>query len=74
MTTISQINYIQASYAGGATLADPTATGVGTPGYYGPDFLAAGVPEPATWALMLVGLGLGGASLRTRRGNAMAAA
>lgn len=36
--------------------------------------LTIGVPEPATWGLMIVGLGLAGAALRTRRWNAMAAA
>jgi PEP-CTERM motif len=29
----------------------------------------AGVPEPATWALMLAGLGSLGAALRSRRGQ-----
>ena len=29
--------------------------------------IAAGVPEPAAWALMIIGLGLGGALLRRRR-------
>jgi len=35
--------------------------------------IAAGVPEAATWAMMLLGFGLGGAALRTRR-RAVAAA
>jgi len=30
---------------------------------------AAPVPEPATWALMILGFGLAGAALRTRRGG-----
>jgi hypothetical protein len=33
-------------------------------------FLAPGVPEPSTWALMIGGLGLAGASLRRRRATA----
>lgn len=31
------------------------------------DGLAAAVPEPATWGMMIVGFGLAGAALRTRR-------
>jgi hypothetical protein len=36
------------------------------------DDAAGGVPEPATWALMIGGFGLAGASLRARRRLAMA--
>jgi len=35
--------------------------------------LNADVPEPAAWALMIVGLGLSGATLRARRGKAITA-
>ena len=33
-------------------------------------FVASPVPEPAAWAMMLIGLGLGGAALRMRRAGA----
>jgi hypothetical protein len=33
-----------------------------------------GVPEPATWAMMLAGVGLAGAGLRSRRGRETLAA
>jgi PEP-CTERM motif len=36
------------------------------------NFDAAAVPEPATWALMIIGFGMVGASLRTRRRIAIA--
>jgi PEP-CTERM motif-containing protein len=36
------------------------------------DIAVAGVPEPASWALMIGGLGLAGAMLRRRRGLALA--
>lgn len=36
--------------------------------------LGMGVPEPASWALMLAGFGLGGAMLRRQRRSAVAAA
>ncbi|MBS0361220.1 MAG: PEPxxWA-CTERM sorting domain-containing protein [Proteobacteria bacterium] len=31
------------------------------------DFAPPGVPEPASWALMIAGFGLAGATLRRRR-------
>lgn len=37
------------------------------------DALGMGVPEPASWALMLAGFGMGGAMLRRRRAGAAAA-
>jgi hypothetical protein len=39
-----------------------------------PSTIASGVPEPATWATMLLGVGCIGAGLRTRRKAAMIAA
>ena len=39
----------------------------GNPGFEGLVSSAAGVPEPATWALMIGGFGLAGASLRRRK-------
>ena len=33
---------------------------------------ASGAPEPATWALSIVGFGLAGAGLRRRRGEKLA--
>ena len=49
--------------AGGVGVSQLLANSVGVQG---------GVPEPATWAVMLCGLGLAGASLRQRRALAVA--
>jgi len=46
----------------------PTSTGSATV-----VFAAAGVPEPATWAMMIMGFGFIGASLRRRRSDEVAA-
>lgn len=43
------------------------------PLYIHADFLAAAVPEPATWAMLVAGFGLAGAGLR-RRGRPLATA
>lgn len=43
------------------------------PGFFGPNLTLAPVPEPATWALMILGFGLTGGSLR-RRDTAAASA
>jgi hypothetical protein len=48
---------------GSHTVTDGQAVGV----------LAGGVPEPATWAMMILGAGLAGTSLRRSRRAAVAA-
>lgn len=70
------------NYMGHFTLAQTTTIDFVTEDYYPPDNLggvalnvqrdggaAPGVPEPATWGLMLVGFGGLGAVLRRRRGQ-----
>ena len=74
VTTIPQVSYVSASYVAGGSLANPTNTGVGAPGYFGPNFTAGGVPEPTSWALMLVGFGGLGVAMRSRRKLAYATA
>ncbi|THD63279.1 FxDxF family PEP-CTERM protein [Phenylobacterium sp.] len=52
-----------------------TGTGVSTAGWSGTaSFTPVAVPEPATWALMIMGFGGAGALLRNRRRTAVAAA
>jgi hypothetical protein len=52
-----------AGTAPGTYTVDFTATGAGTIGY---TLTTAGVPEPAAWAMMLVGVGGVGAAMRRR--------
>jgi hypothetical protein len=47
-----------------ALTADPGWTGAS------PDIANIGVPEPATWAMMLIGAGAVGVTLRMRRRRA----
>lgn len=61
--------------ASGPTTLTFTSLDVGSP--YGPvvgNVSVTGVPEPAAWALMLLGVGAMGASLRARRSRASVAA
>ena len=53
----AETSYIFIYPLGGHTVTDGQAVGV----------LAAGVPEPAEWSLMILGASLAGASLRARR-------
>ena len=65
------------NYMGSFTLSHATTVDFVTEDYYAPDNLGGvslsvvsatpGVPEPASWAMMLVGLGLGGAAIRSSR-------
>jgi len=65
VTTIPQITYVGATYAGGGTLSDPTNPDSAN-GFFGPNF-TIGVPEPSAWALMLVGFGALGCAIRGKR-------
>lgn len=38
------------------------------------DTVSGAVPEPASWALLIVGMGMTGAAMRRRRGTTVAAA
>ena len=60
-------------------VATPLLTGADVPGGaltgpHGLDFVAGVVPEPGTWAMMLVGFGGLGAAMRMRRKSIVAAA
>jgi len=49
------------------TTAGPGDPGVSPPPAPGVDTPVAAIPEPATWAMMLIGFGICGAALRRRR-------
>ena len=67
---------VQAYMASYITLA-PSLNGAGAFGLYADDFktqgFVIGVPEPATWAMMIVGFGLVGVTLRSSRRRPVAA-
>jgi hypothetical protein len=69
-TTNSAINYVQSTF-GEANLFPNQE--FGTNGFFGPNFGIAGVPEPASWAMMLMGFGALGSVLRRQRRAAVAA-
>lgn len=58
---VNSTSYSQAAYFGATTFTEFSASG--TLPELRPDY---GVPEPATWAMMLAGFGLVGGSLRRR--------
>jgi hypothetical protein len=66
--TTSGITYVQNRYAVSSTLTLPVLTDPGSePGFFGPNFLSAPVPEaPTTASLGLLLLGLAGLTVRRR--------
>jgi hypothetical protein len=65
VTTTANITYLESMYEASSTLSFPTSSVSGGPGYFGPNFSAPAVPEPSTWAMMLLGFaGLGFAGYR----------
>ena len=69
LTPLSGVSFGQSRYAAGSALTNPTVS-VGGNAYFGPNVLLtsnAAVPEPATWAMMLLGFGLAGAAMRTAK-------
>jgi hypothetical protein len=71
VTTTANISYIQATFAAGGSLSDPTNAD-GTPGFFGPNISANAVPESSTWAMMMLGFaGLGFAGYRKAKGAAL---
>ena len=67
VTTPSFLTFLRDAYLYSATLQFTTNTGGSGPAYFGPNVQVGAVPEPAGWALMLVGIGLLGACVRTAR-------
>ncbi len=65
------------AYRQGYIALAPSLSGTGAYGLYAVDFksqgFVIGVPEPATWAMMIVGFGLVGVTLRSSRRRPVAA-
>jgi len=67
LSTISGLTFVSGAYASGATLSNPVNPFGAAPAFIGPNFLvSSAVPEPATWALMLLGFGMAGYAMRKR--------
>ena len=66
------ITYYNGKYRGGI-LGAVNCTNCGTRGAFSRTELVASVPEPETWALMIVGFGVMGVSMRRRRRTAKVA-
>jgi len=66
--TAPDITFLNAAFAGGATLNDPVFSGGTEPSYFGPsfEFTSAAVPEPGSIMLLGTIVLLGGVSLRKR--------
>ncbi len=67
VTSAPGFTYDLSRFATGAALANPTNAD-GRTGYFGPNLLlSAAVPEPATWALLLLGFAAIGGTMRAKQ-------
>jgi PEP-CTERM motif len=65
-TTSAPVTFETSAFASGSSLAYPTTSGALNDGIFGPNFAFTSVPEPSTWAMMLLGFAsLGFAGYRT---------
>ena len=67
VATNAAITYGNGTFAGGGTLANPSTDFASTTSFFGPNFTFGAVPEPASWAMLLMGFGVMGGALRRRR-------
>lgn len=67
-TATTAINWFAFAAQGNDSAADGHFNSDGNPGFEGQVSAGAGVPEPAAWALMILGFAGVGAGLRSRRG------
>jgi len=74
-TTSGPVSYVTSAFGDGPGLGYPVAPGAFAEGLFGPNFTftTGGVPEPGTWALMLLGFGGMGVAIRAGRRAAAAA-
>ncbi len=73
VSTTANINYIGATYGDGGVLSIPTNPDSAN-GFFGPN-ISASVPEPSTWAMLMLGFaGLGVAGYRASRKSVALAA
>jgi hypothetical protein len=68
--TLVDSNFSGLSYSVSGNTLTVNWTGTEEPGFYQADFSFNGVPEPATWAMMIGGFAMAGVAMRRRRGLA----
>jgi len=66
VASIEGITYLNSNYLEGFGFQRPTKLGA-PGGYFGPNMVASAIPEPSSWALMLLGFGLLGGTMRAAR-------
>lgn len=66
-TTVAGIDYVNSRFKFGSGLNFPGVVGADD-GYFGGNILVeGGIPEPSTWAMMIIGFGAAGSMIRRRK-------